>query len=325
MNEAEITTKVNQSNSAQILHQNRSLGAKLSRKLKKDKFMIIMMLPSLIIFLIFKYGPMFGLIAAFENYHSYSGFIGSEWVGLKNFKRFFTDTSFLQLLRNTLLFGVYHIIFVFPLPIIIALLLNEIKVKWYKATVQTLIYIPHFLSWVVVTALTVTFFSNAGIVNAYLQEWFGFKTNFLTNPAAFRAEIIIQQIWKETGWGTIIYLAALAGVDVQLYEAAQIDGANRWQQMLHVTFPAIRGTVVVLLILAMGSFLNTGFEQILLNINSLTQDVGEVYDTYIYRMGITTGQLSYTTAVGLFKSVASLILICLSNFIVKCLGEEGIY
>lgn len=296
------------------------------RKARRDKWMILMILPSLIVFLLFRYGPMFGLITAFENYRSYLGFFGSQWVGLKYFIQFFEDDSFFQLLRNTVILGVYHICFVFTLPIVIAILLNEITCQWFKRTAQTLIYIPHFLSWVVVTALTITFFASDGVMNKLLLSFFGTgPVNFLTNPSTFRAEIILQQLWKETGWGTILYLAALAGVDVQLYEAAEIDGVNRWQRIWHITIPSIKGTIVVLLILGIGGFLNTGFEQILLNINSLTQGVGDVYDTYVYRIGITSGQISYTTAVGLFKSVASLILIFLSNHITKKLGEEGIY
>lgn len=293
--------------------------------MRRDKWLLLMVMPGLIIFLLFHYGPMFGLIIAFENYRPYLGFFHSPWVGLANFQRFFHDVEFFILLRNTLLLGLYHILFVFPLPIIVALMLNEMRTMWVKRTVQTLIYIPHFLSWVVVTALTITFFSSGGVVNNLMNSMWGFKFNFLTNPSTFRAEIILQQLWKETGWGTILYLAALAGVDQQLYEAAEIDGASRWDRLWHITLPSIRGTIVVLLILGMGNFLNTGYEQILLNITPLTQKVGDVYDTYVYNAGIVTGQLSYTTAVGLFKSVASLILVSLSNHIAKRMGEEGIY
>jgi putative aldouronate transport system permease protein len=293
--------------------------------MRRDRWLLLMLAPGLCIFLLFHYGPMFGLVIAFENYRPYLGFFHSPWVNFSNFIRFFHATEFFTLLRNTLLFGWYHILFVFTFPIVVALMLNEMRTVWLKRSIQTLIYIPHFLSWVVVTALTVTFFSNGGIVNNLLQPLFGFKINFLANSSTFRAEIIIQQLWKETGWGTILYLAALAGVDAQLYEAAEIDGANRWKRLWHITLPSIRGTIVVLLILGIGSFLNTGYEQILLNVTPLTQNVGDVYDTYVYNAGIVTGQLSYTTAVGLFKSVASLILITVSNRIAKRMGEDGIY
>lgn len=295
---------------------------KTVRKIRRDRYMIGMMIPGLVIFLLFRYLPMFGLIAAFEDYKSYAGFFKSQWVGFSNFRRFFQDASFWQLLRNTVLLGVYHILFVFPLPIVVALMLNAVRSTVLKRTLQTVVYMPHFLSWVVVASLTITFFaSQDGIVNT----WMGTHYNVLANPHTFRATIILQQIWKETGWGTILYLAALTGVDPQLYEAAEMDGANRWKQLWHITLPSIRGTIVIMLILAMGNFLNTGFEQILLMLNPLNQNVGNVYDTYVYQMGINNGQLSYTTAVGLFKSVASLILITLANRITKQLGETGLY
>ena len=295
---------------------------KTVRKIRRGREMIGMMSPGLGIFLLFRYLPMFGLIAAFEDYKSYAGFFKSQWVGFSNFRRFFQDASFWQLLRNTVLLGVYHILFVFPLPIVVALMLNAVRSTVLKRTLQTVVYMPHFLSWVVVASLTITFFaSQDGIVNT----WMGTHYNVLANPHTFRATIILQQIWKETGWGTILYLAALTGVDPQLYEAAEIDGATRWKQLWHITLPSIRGTIVIMLILAMGNFLNTGFEQILLMLNPLNQNVGNVYDTYVYQMGINNGQLSYTTAVGLFKSVASLILITLANRITKQLGETGLY
>ena len=297
-------------------------GSEMIRKIKRDRYMILMMIPGLLIFLLFRYLPMFGLIAAFEDYKSYMGFFRSRWVGFANFQRFFQDPIFWPLLRNTVLLGVYHILFVFPLPIIVALMLNEVRSTALKRAVQTVVYMPHFLSWVVVASLTITFFaSQDGIVNT----WMGTHYNVLANPHTFRATIILQQIWKETGWGTILYLAALTGVDPQLYEAAEIDGATRWKQLWHITLPSIRGTIVIMLILAMGSFLNTGFEQILLMLNPLNQNVGNVYDTFVYKMGINNGELSYTTAVGLFKSVAALILMTLSNNITKRLGETGLY
>ena len=292
------------------------------KRIKRDKWMLGMMLPGILIFILFKYVPMFGLIAAFQDYKSYLGFFHSRWVGWENFKTFFNDASFFQLLGNTLIFGVYKMIFVFPLPIIVALMLNEVRANWYKRLMQTFLYIPHFISWVVVASLTVTFFaSEDGVINSMM----GTHVNFLANPATFRPEIILQQIWKETGWGTIIYLAALTGIDPQLYEAAEIDGAGRWKKIWHVTLPGIRGTVAILFILGMGSFLNMGFEQFLLMLNPLNRSVGDIYDTYVYEMGINQGKLSYTTAVGLFKSVASLILVAISNRVVKGLGEEGLY
>lgn len=297
----------------------RSQGLK---HLIRDRYMIMMMLPGIIIFILFRYWPMFGLIAAFENYKPYLGFMKSPWVGFEHFHRFFTDPAFLQLFRNTIILGFYHLIFNFPVPIILALMLNELPFNGYKRLTQSIIYIPHFLSIVVVVSLTTAFFATQdGVVNQLL----GTHINFLANPRTFRASIILQGIWQEAGWGTIIYLAALTGVDVQLYEAARMDGANRWQQLWHVTLPSIRGTIVILLILQMGAFLNSGFQQILLMENPLNQSVADVYDTYVYTVGITNGQLSYSTAVGLFKSVVALILVLTTNKIAKALGENGLF
>lgn len=294
----------------------------LLHHLYKDRHMVIMMLPGIIIFILFKYWPMFGLIAGFENYKPYLGFFHSPWVGWANFHRFFTESAFWELLRNTLILGVYHLVFNFPIPIVLALLLNELPFTGYKRVTQTLIYLPHFLSMVVVASLTTIFFATQdGIIN----QMMGTSINFLANPHTFRAEIILQGIWKEAGWGTIIYLAALTGVDPQLYEAAEMDGANRWQQMWHVTLPAIRGTIVILLILHMGAFLNSGFQQILLMENPLNQSVADVYDTFTYTIGITNGQLSYSTAVGMFKSVVSLILVLTTNKLAKLIGEQGLF
>ena len=278
--------------------QNTRTQNKLLRHLYKDRHMVVMMLPGIVVFILFKYWPMFGLIAGFENYKPYLGFFHSPWVGWANFHRFFTESAFWELL------------------------LNELPFNGYKRVTQTLIYLPHFLSMVVVASLTTIFFATQdGIINQML----GTSMNFLANPHTFRAEIILQGIWKEAGWGTIIYLAALTGVDPQLYEAAEMDGANRWQQMWHVTLPAIRGTIVILLILHMGSFLNSGFQQILLMENPLNQSVADVYDTFTYTVGITNGELSYSTAVGMFKSVVSLILVLTTNKLAKVIGEQGLF
>lgn len=303
----------------------KSKSSKFSR-LIKDRWLYIMLVPGVLYFLIFKYGPMLGLVAAFQDYQPFLGFFKSPWVGFKHFQRFFTEPTFFQLLRNTVILALYNILFYFPLPIIISLLLNEIRRNWFKRTIQTMVYIPHFLSWVVIYSLTYTLFNgDSGAINNIIASAGGTKINFLASESTFRAMITGQVMWKDTGWGTIIFLAALAGVNPELYEAAEIDGANRWQQLLNITLPSIKSTIVTLLILRLGSFLNTGFEQIFLMINPLNRNVGDVFDTYVYSMGITNGQLSYTTAVGMFKSVASLILVVLSNNIAKKMGEEGIY
>ncbi|MFE5321806.1 ABC transporter permease [Paenibacillus sp. NPDC056579] len=285
-----------------------------------------MLLPGILFFALFKYLPMLGAVIAFQDYQPFAGILKSQWVGIKHFHRFFTDPVFWMLFKNTLLLAVYNLVFFFPLPIILALMLNEVRKEIYKRFIQTIIYIPHFISWVVVAGLTYTMLTTeGGIVNEAIASLGGTKINFLLSNDWFRTLITSQVIWKETGWGTIIFLAALAGVDQQLYEAARMDGANRWHQLWHVTFPAIRTTIVILLILKLGSFLDTGFEQIFLMLNSGNRDVAEVFDTYVYTSGLLNAQFSYSTAVGLFKSVVSLILVFSANALAKKFGEEGVY
>lgn len=295
-------------------------------RLRKDWLLYLMLIPGALYFLIFKYGPMLGLITAFQDYNAMKGWFGSEFVGLKHFERFFTDPKFFQIFRNTLVLAVLNVVFYFPLPIILALLINELRHGKLKSVIQSVLYLPHFISWVVVAGICTTLFSaENGALTDVLNWLFGREVRVLSEPAFFPALITGQVIWKETGWGTIIFLAALTGVDMQLYEAAKVDGANRWQQMWHVTLPALKSTIVVLLILRMGSFLNTGFEQIFLMLNSLNREVGEVFDTYVYEMAMSSGRISYGSAVGMFKSVACLILVVLTNKIATKLGEEGVY
>ncbi|CAM4517240.1 sugar ABC transporter permease [Paenibacillus typhae] len=291
----------------------------------RNKWLYIMLLPGLLYFIIFKYVPMYGLLLAFKNYQPFLGFVDSEWVGLKHFNRFFGDPLFWKLLSNTFILAAYNILFFFPLPIILALMLNELRSQAYKKWIQTMVYIPHFMSWVVIVSIAYLFFTTeGGLVNEAIASMGGEKIQFLLSPGWFRTFITGEVMWKETGWGTIIFLAALAGVDTQLYEAAKIDGAGRMRQLWHITLPAIRSTIIILLILRLGNFLDTGFEQIFLMLNSLNREVGEVFDTYVYTTGISQGEYSYSTAVGLFKSVVGLVLVFGSNFIAKRFGEEGI-
>ncbi|MCK6078008.1 ABC transporter permease subunit [Paenibacillus silvae] len=285
-----------------------------------------MLTPGLIYFLIYKYLPMWGILIAFQDYQPFEGIFRSEWVGFKHFQQFFGDEMFWKLFRNTLILAIYNIVFFFPLPIIIALMLNEVTKNTFKRIVQTLIYIPHFVSWVVVAGLTFLFFSaQDGLVNSLLAQWGDSPVQFLLSEEWFRTVITSQVMWKETGWGTIIFLAALAGVDPGLHEAARIDGAGRWKQIWHITLPAIRGTIIIMFILRMGSFLDTGFEQIFLMINPMNREVGEVFDTYVYTTGISQGKFSYSAAVGVFKSVVALIMVIGANKLAKRFGEEGIY
>lgn len=297
-----------------------------TRDLVRDKYLYLMLLPGIIYFIVFKYIPMFGLAMAFQDYKPFVGFIDSPWVGFKHFVRFFSEPQFFMLFRNTALLALYNLIFFFPLPIILALMLNEVRKESYKRAIQTMVYVPHFVSWVVVVGIFYLLFTTeGGLVNELIFWLTGEKISFLLAPEWFRPMIIIQSIWKEVGWGTIIFLAALAGVDPQLYEAARIDGANRWRQIWHITLPAIRSTIVILLILRLGNFLDTGFEQIFLMLTSTNREVGEVFDTYVYVKGLTQMQYSYSSAVGMFKSIIGLILVVGANWLAKRFGEEGIY
>ncbi|MBE1440729.1 putative aldouronate transport system permease protein [Paenibacillus sp. OAS669] len=296
------------------------------KRLKRDKWMYLLLLPGILYFLIFKYVPMWGVMLAFKNYQPFTGFMNSEWVGLDHFRDFFQNPDFGRLLRNTLLLSLYNLVFFFPAPIIIALMLNEVRKEFYKRTIQTLIYVPHFISMVIVASISYVFLTTeGGIVNSMLEQATGHKIDFLSSPDWFRPLIILQTMWKECGWGTIIFLAALAGVDTEQYEAAIVDGANRWRQMWHITLPSIRSTIIILLILKVGDVLENGFEQIYLMTNALNRDVADVFDTYVYMMGITQGAFSYSTAVGLFKSIVGVILVFTSNYLAKRFGQSGIY
>ena len=303
------------------------------KALRQHYWLYILLLPGVIWMIIFCYLPMGGLIMAFENFSPYAGtsiidcLIKSPKVGFQNFELLFTGTDFIDLLRNTLSISIANLLFAFPAPIILALILNELLCMWFKRLAQTFVYIPHFVSLVIVATLTFQLFSTTeGVVYNFLAQLMGGKgPDVLSDPNLFVTLIVGQNIWKETGYGTIIYLSALSGVDVELYEAAKIDGAGRWDLMWHITLPAIRGTIVIMLIMKVGALLNTGYEQIFLMQNSMNRSVSEVFDTYIYTRGIVNGQYSLATAAGLFKSVVSMIMVIGSNKVAKIFGESGLY
>lgn len=297
-------------------------------------WLYILMIPGILYMLIFNYTPMAGLVMAFEDFSPYNGdtaiqaLFGSPFAGLKYFEKLFTGPDFWRLLRNTLAISLANLIFAFPAPIILALLLNELRCKWFKRYSQTLVYIPHFVSIVIVAALTYQLFSTTdGVAYHMLVQVFGKQNapDIMSDPKLFSTMIVGQNLWKETGYGTIIYLAALSSVDTQLYEAAKIDGAGRWQLMWHVTLPAIRGTIILMLIMKVGSLLNTGYEQIFLMQNAMNRSVSDVFDTYIYTKGIVNGQYSLATAAGLFKSIVSMVMVVGANKIAKLFGESGLY
>lgn len=298
----------------------------LASRIWKERWLYIFLAPGLLYFIIYKYFPMWGMLMAFQNYHPHLGFWESDWVGFRHFARFFSEPEFWMLLRNTLYISIMDLSIFFPITIILALLLNEIRNQLFKRTIQTFIYVPHFLSWVVVVGICyILFTTEGGEINNLLSKLGLEKVSFLTSPEWFRPMIIMQLIWKDAGWGTVIFLAALAGTDAELYEAARIDGANRWHLLWHITLPSIRSTIVILLILRLGNFLDLGFEQIFLMLNPLNREVGEVFDTYVYRVGLQQGQFSYSAAVGVFKSAVGLILVLGANWLAKRFGEEGVY
>ncbi|WP_166245046.1 ABC transporter permease [Paenibacillus turpanensis] len=296
------------------------------RRLIRNRYMYLMVIPGMLYFIIFRYIPMFGLIIAFQDYQPFKGILGSEWVGLKHFHTLFTDPEFWKIFRNTLLLFVYNITFFFPVPIILAVMLNEVASGFLKRIMQSILYIPHFLSWVIVVSISFVMLTmDGGIINQ-LIAYFGFsKINFLLSSEWFYPMYIGQIVWKEAGWGTIIYLAAIASIDPGLYEAAKMDGAGRFRQIWHITLPSIRSVIIVLLILRVGDVLDLSFEHVYLLLNSMNRNVAEIIDTYVYTMGLKQGQFSFSTAVGFFKSFVALFLVMACNKLAKKFGEEGIY
>lgn len=294
--------------------------------IRQNKWLYILTIPGLLYFAIFKYAPMYGLIIAFKDYVPFLGISESKWVGLQNFQDFFANPDFFRIFWNTLAIAFLNILFAFPAPIFLALLLNEVRLKVYQRAIQTFVYVPHFLSWTIVVSLWHILFNlDHGAITEIVLSLTGREIDFLTDPAWFRPMIILQSIWKEMGWGTIIYLAALAGVDQEQYEAAIMDGAGRFRRVWHITLPAIRSTIVIMLIMKVGSILSTGFDQFYLMTNQLNRPVADVFDTYVYMMGITNGAYSYSTAVGLFKSLIGIILVFSTNRLAKKFGESGLY
>ncbi|MEF3306145.1 ABC transporter permease [Paenibacillus sp. GYB003] len=305
--------------------QRTKLG-RLAADLARDKYLYLLALPGIVYFIIFKYVPVGGLVIAFQNYSPYFGIMQSEWVGLEHFQRFFSNDDFVLLLRNTLMISLLNLVFFFPLPIVLSLMLNELRSMAYKRFVQTVVYIPHFLSWVLISGLTYLMLSQSeGLVNKIIHELGGSRIGFLTHPDYFWGLLTAQVMWKEAGWGTIIFLAAIAGVDPQLYEAAVVDGAGRFRKMWHITLPAIRNVIVILFILRLGSVMDVGFEQVYLMMNGAVSSVADVFDTYVYRNGVQQGEFSYSTAIGLFKSIVGIVLVVAANKLAKRFGEEGVY
>ena len=298
---------------------------RLGSEIRRDKWLYLLLLPGFVYFIIFKYLPMFGIVIAFENYVPYSGVLGSEWVGTKWFAYFFKVPAWTRYLTNTLILSLMNITFFFPAPIILALMLNEMLNLRYKKLLQTMLYVPHFISIVIVVSITFVMFGPSGIVYKLTEQILGHPIKYMGSADTFRWMIIGQTIWKETGWGTIIFLAALTNVDTQLYEAAMVDGAGRFRRLWHITLPAIRPTIVLLLILRMGSVLDTGYDHLILMANALNRKASQTIDVFVYQQGIQQSQYSYAAAIGLMKSVISVTLVLASNKIAHLLGEQGLY
>jgi putative aldouronate transport system permease protein len=286
----------------------------------------LMILPGLLYFLLFKYVPMFGLLISFQRYDPFVGIAKSSWVGVDNFVRLFTDRDFPLLLKNTFMFAGLDILLFFPAPILLALLLNEVRLKSYRNVVQTIMYAPHFISWVVIVSLTMTLFSSQdGIVNQWLSSAGMGTIDLFTKPEWLKPMWLLQNIWQGMGWGSILYLATMTSIDPSLYEAAKMDGAGRFRQIWHITLPGIRYVVVVLFILRLGNFMDIGFEHIFLLQNPLNVQVSDVFDTFVYREGILQRDYSYSAVVGMFKSLVGLTLVLGANRLARKLGEEGVY
>lgn len=292
----------------------------------KYRGLLLLLLPSVIWYLVFQYYTMYGVIIAFKDYRFLDGIWGSPWAGLRHFERLFTNNQFFGLLENTIAISLYKLIFAFPAPIIFALMLNEVRHVAFKKTIQTLTYLPHFISWVVIGGLVQTILSpTSGAVNVVLGLFGVGPFNFMIMPDTFRSIVVLSDIWKSVGWESIIYLAAISGIDQEMYEAARIDGANRFRQAVSITIPCILPVVIIMLILQIGNLMEAGFGQILNLYNPTVYSVADIFDTYAYRVGLVNFDFSYATAISLFKNTVGLILILLAHQFSKRVSGQGIW
>jgi len=287
----------------------------LRQRISRDRYLWIMIIPVIVYYAIFMYAPMFGLQIAFKNYRPSLGVWASKWVGFDHFEMFFNSYYFERLVRNTVLINVYDVIFGFPAPIILALLLNELRSNRYKRVVQTVTYLPHFVSLIVLCGMIVDFFSLSGWINDIIVSLGGQRIGFLDEAQYFRTLYVASGIWQEVGWGSIIYLSALSAIDAQLYEAAEIDGAGRWRKLISITLPGILSTIIIMLLLRLGRMMNVGAEKVLLLYNPSTYETADVISTFVYRKGLLEANYGYATAVGMFNSVINFVfLVCVNQF-----------
>jgi putative aldouronate transport system permease protein len=296
------------------------------KHMKRDKQLLILFIPCILFYIIFRYGPLYGLIIAFKDYSVFTGIIDSPWAGMKHFNRFFSSPDFFLLFKNTLLLGFYSLIFGFPFPIILAIMLNEVRARWFKKTIQTASYLPTFLSVVIISSMIIDFLSpNNGLINQFIS-FLGFeKKYFLIDPDWFRSIYVISNIWSSTGYEAIIFLAAIASISPTLYEAAKVDGCSRFQMMRHITIPGILPTILIVFTLRTGSMIRIGYEKVLLLYNAMTYDVADVFSTFVYRKGLLESNYSYGAAVGMFEAVVAMVMLIGANSISKRLGGSGLW
>lgn len=297
-----------------------------ARRMWNDRSLYLMALPGILYFIIFKYVPMYGVIIAFKDYDIFRGIGASPWVGMYNFQKLFTTAAFQNALRNTVIIGLAKVFIGFPIPVILALMVNAISCAPYRKLSQTALFLPYFISWVVISGLMYNIFSPQSGAFPELLRLFGYKgsiPNILQTPKTFKAVLVISYIWRESGYSVVIYMAAIAGIDSQLYEAASIDGAGKLRQIWNITLPSIRTTIIVMLILRMGSILDAGFDQVFVMTNPIVNRTADIIDTYVYQLGIKEAKYQFATAAGLFKSLVSVVFILATNFVAKKIDEES--
>jgi putative aldouronate transport system permease protein len=321
---AQAYTEMEQNNPPSAAVKTKSGQNRYLTNVRKHWMLYLMALPGVLYFIIFKYVPLGGSMIAFQDYQIMKGIIGSKWIGFDNFTFLFTYQDFYNVLRNTAVIAFYKLVFGFPAPIILAVLFNEVRHMLAKRVMQSLFYLPHFLSWVVVGGIVFELLSNKGVVNIF-RGWMGMEpVLFMQQERFFRPIVVLSGIWKEVGWGTIIYLAAITGINPNLYEAAVMDGANRWKQTVHITLPTMFPTILTLFLLNIGNFLELGFDQVYNLLTPMTYSVGDIIETYVYRAGVLQGQYSVTTAIGLFQSVIGFALLWTFNRLARK-TEQGLW
>lgn len=293
--------------------------------LKRERYLWFMVLPGVLYFIIYKYIPMLGIVVAFQDYNPVRGIMDSPWIGLKHFNNLIHNDEIPRVLWNTLVISFYQIVLAFSFPILLAIMINEVSRSWLKRSIQTIVYLPHFLSWPVIASIFYLMFSTKGGVTTLLGQWGVHNFNLLSDPSHFRLMLVLQLIWKESGWGTIIYLAALLSISPELYEAAKMDGAGRFRQIWHISLPGLRNTIMVLFTLRLGNVLDVGFEQVFLMLNARVSGVGEVLETYLYSTGLVSGKYSFATAVGLLKGLIGFVLIYGSNKVARRMNGHGLF